>query len=841
MKKFLTLLTLTLISLYTLPQCNVSILSAIDTLEVPCGSTPVLQRDTLGQYAIYNDFNNGTVGLGWLTTSNATLTNPCGVKSTSYLWFGNASTAPRNLTTLPMDLTCGGDICFELKFSIQGVSAPCEGPDLTTEGVTLEYRVGLGVWNTINYFQPNTNGNFNAAYLNAGDYTAWATYCFPIPVAAQQPNVTIRWMQYASTTAQYDHWGLDSITISTNCGQVANLWSTGDTTEFTNAAQSFSDSLYWVMRIIGTDTCYDSVIVSSRVPIVNIVPSQSTFCTNESAVITINPNNSQFIDTNVNYNYSWTPTPLFDSMSINYASVSSLIGDTTIYYTITHPLYPQCSSTDSTILNLGGVKFDSMSYESPNCFRDVNGGSVYFTWLDPISTPFTRLLKNGVHQGYTFNNYYINLEADTYTIIIRDNRCFDTLGFRIELPDSVLLNPFIDTNICQVSPTLQFANPYNGISPYTIYWNNVIGTNTLSLQSINDTTISVFALDSVNCSTDTFTYTFVLPPPINIDPFSDTTCPYDYVTMEANAYGGLGNYNYYWWNGETDSIVTIPNTPNHIYSVTVSDGCMTPSTMTPLLYQFPIPDGGLEVTPKLCEFNYIYWSSPNNMLSQEISLEGQVFTTNNGSVVGSPSGIKKAYLILTTPDGCIKKDTSVYEVVARPVADFNYDNIEYVISRNDLVLFENNSFNHEPNNSLWVVENTNYFTNDLNYQFTNAGTYDILLIVSNDFGCKDSTEKSIFILPNIEMYIPNAFTPNSDKLNDYFQLMTTDYDMFSFFQITIYDRWGGEVFTSNRSDFKWDGYKDGQRCSNGVYYYIIKAGIQGMKVVEARGPVTLID
>lgn len=840
MRKFLTLLTLTLLSLYALPQCNVSIITPFpDTLEVPCGSTPMLQRDTLGQYAIYNDFNSGTIGLGWLTTSNATLTNPCGVKSTNYLWFGNASTAPRNLTTLPMDLTCGGDICFELKFAIQSAAAPCEGPDLATEGVTLEYRIGLGAWTTINYFQPNTTGNLNAAYLNAGDYTAWATYCYPIPVAAQQPNVTIRWMQYASTTAQFDHWGLDSITISTNCGQVSNLWSTGDTTEFTTVAQSFSDSLYWVRRIAGNDTCYDSVVVSSRVPIVNITPAHSTFCSDELAVVTINPNQSQFVDPNVNYNYSWTPTPLFDSMSINYASVSSLLGDTTIYYTFTHPLYPQCSSTDSTILNLGGVKFDSMSYTNPTCFRDVNGGSVYFDWYNQISNPFTGLFLNGTVQGYTYQHTYNNLPADTYTLVIRDNRCFDTLGFRIELPDSVLLNTFIDTNICQVSPTLQSVTPHNGISPYTIYWDNVIGSSTLSLQSMNDTTISVFALDSVNCSTDTFTYTFVLPPPINIDPITDTTCPYDPMVLEANANGGLGTYTYQWWDGSTDSTVNITNIPNYTYSVIVSDGCMIPSTMIPTLYQYSIPNDGLYVTPKLCEYDNIFWDSPDNMLSQNITLEGQTFTTNTGDVIGSPSGIKNAYLSLVTLDGCIKKDTVQYEVIANPIADFYYDPVAHILLQNDLVLFENTSHNYV--SSIWNVENSDYYTTDLNYQFEKAGNYNIILHVSNDFGCTDSTSQNIHILPNVEMFLPNAFTPNGDNMNEDFRLMMTDYTMFVFFNITIYNRWGGEVFSSDEADFKWDGTHNSKRCSNGVYYYVMKAGMAGSEIIELKGSVTLLD
>ncbi len=72
--------------------------------------------------------------------------------------------------------------------------------------------------------------------------------------------------------------------------------------------------------------------------------------------------------------------------------------------------------------------------------------------------------------------------------------------------------------------------------------------------------------------------------------------------------------------------------------------------------------------------------------------------------------------------------------------------------------------------------------------------------------------------PGFEM-IPNVFTPDSDGYNDLFVPQCTGNTEY---RITIYNRWGREVFKGNQ-DHLWDGNINGVKASEGVYYYVISA------------------
>jgi gliding motility-associated-like protein len=71
-----------------------------------------------------------------------------------------------------------------------------------------------------------------------------------------------------------------------------------------------------------------------------------------------------------------------------------------------------------------------------------------------------------------------------------------------------------------------------------------------------------------------------------------------------------------------------------------------------------------------------------------------------------------------------------------------------------------------------------------------------------------------------DIFIPNIFTPNNDRFNDYFTVpeLPEDNCRNRFLSVAIYNRYGREVFYSNNRDFRWFG----QNVKNGVYYYLIK-------------------
>lgn len=71
-----------------------------------------------------------------------------------------------------------------------------------------------------------------------------------------------------------------------------------------------------------------------------------------------------------------------------------------------------------------------------------------------------------------------------------------------------------------------------------------------------------------------------------------------------------------------------------------------------------------------------------------------------------------------------------------------------------------------------------------------------------------------------EILIPNSFTPNEDEKNDYFYpVLTCEY---SYYSITIFDRWNNIIFTSNNINAKWDGRFKGNLCPDDIYVYRIE-------------------
>ncbi|MFM7618694.1 MAG: gliding motility-associated C-terminal domain-containing protein, partial [Bacteroidota bacterium] len=95
------------------------------------------------------------------------------------------------------------------------------------------------------------------------------------------------------------------------------------------------------------------------------------------------------------------------------------------------------------------------------------------------------------------------------------------------------------------------------------------------------------------------------------------------------------------------------------------------------------------------------------------------------------------------------------------------------------------------------------------------GNYAVLLIVANENGCVDTLNTFIQINESGSLTLPNIFTPNGDGENDRF----LPFEEFpGQWQLTVFNRWGTEVFQTNNISQGWNGGD----CISGTYYWIIK-------------------
>ena len=112
----------------------------------------------------------------------------------------------------------------------------------------------------------------------------------------------------------------------------------------------------------------------------------------------------------------------------------------------------------------------------------------------------------------------------------------------------------------------------------------------------------------------------------------------------------------------------------------------------------------------------------------------------------------------------------------------------------------------------------------------------------NTTGCvaKDSVQV-IVVADNVpEIFIPNAFTPNGDGENDFFEVYGNGVET-GYFEVRIFDRWGEQVFVSNSFNFKWDGTYKGKSEPPAVYTYAIQmANNDGNPGIMKSGTVTLL-
>lgn len=116
------------------------------------------------------------------------------------------------------------------------------------------------------------------------------------------------------------------------------------------------------------------------------------------------------------------------------------------------------------------------------------------------------------------------------------------------------------------------------------------------------------------------------------------------------------------------------------------------------------------------------------------------------------------------------------------------------------------------------------------FSFESEGLHQVDLLTEE--GC-DST--IILVLENINIYIPNVFSPNGDRSNDFFEVYTKS-EEFLGREMSIFDRWGNLVYKGD----KWDGKLLNVPAKQGVYLYSIRlTDIQGQESF-LNGSVTLL-
>ena len=145
----------------------------------------------------------------------------------------------------------------------------------------------------------------------------------------------------------------------------------------------------------------------------------------------------------------------------------------------------------------------------------------------------------------------------------------------------------------------------------------------------------------------------------------------------------------------------------------------------------------------------------------------------------------------------------------------------------------------------WLTDNGFGCPNCPNLALRPEETVVVTAIATDLNGCSETRTVRIIVDKNELFYLPNAFSPNGDGVNDVFRLYPGP-AVASILSFAVYDRWGGQVFLRENLNPEdalghWDGRRiNGQDPSIGVYIYTVEVRLFDGQVITRAGEVLLM-
>ncbi len=355
---------------------------------------------------------------------------------------------------------------------------------------------------------------------------------------------------------------------------------------------------------------------------------------------------------------------------------------------------------------------------------------------------------------------------------------------------------------------------------------------------------------------DTADIRVVIHPAIDAEfSFEYDTCTAGPTVFTDASVSGSGQITDWSWafgdggtSGEQNPVYTYVDPGDFPATLTVTDinNCQDSYTL-PIEY-FPVPEL-IVIAPSDftgCVPAEIFFDNLSTPISEAYDI-----TWNFGDG-GTSSAISPTYTFespgtytisidIVSPIGC-EVDTTFRDLITilpSPVAGFSYtpdrpSNLEPLVS----------FFDESTGATRWSYDfgdGSQSIDPSPAHEFRDTGVYEVRQIVTHPSGCQDTLVQLIDVIPQVRYFLPNAFTPNQDGLNDEY-LGTGVLEGATNFQMVIVNRWGETVFETNDPLDGWNGRKlnTGDFVQNGVYMVLVTfTGPRGDKY-EYKSAATVI-
>jgi gliding motility-associated-like protein len=605
------------------------------------------------------------------------------------------------------------------------------------------------------------------------------------------------------------------------------FWSNGNTTSSTTGLPAGN----YYLLITDNTGCKDSLLFS-----ITNTPDNLA-----GTVTTINPScsaggSATAVPTGGNppYTYLWSnSTTTVTDNGLSAGSYYVLITDNTgcvdsIAFTLTGAGVPIVTITPSidTVCNGGGDTLKA-------------SGALTYTWL-PVT---------GLSCTSCPNPKASPLVTTTYTVTGDSNGCIATASATVTVlpPPTIVAGASPDT-VCEGHQSTLSAK--GGVS-YT--WApstflsctsclNPIATPTTEI------TYTVIGTDAHGCTNSGTITVYVAPTPVlTVSPNKDI-CPGQSAVLTASGSGS----GFIWEPGNsTSQSITVSPVTTTIYTVTLTGGCgTTQENVTVTVNPMPVPDISADLTSG-CYPLCIQFRNKTTVASGNVEAYSWNFGTGDSSNRETPiycypnSGNFTVDMTATSDSGC-----SATIKVLNMITVYSHPDAAFTVSPQPTTIIEPTiQFTDKSTDvyglSYWVWnfgvpgDDTLSTLENPSYTYPDTGTYCPSLVVMNNHGCVDTVSNCLVIGPLYALYIPDAFSPNGDGLNDVFIAKGNDIKSFEMY---IFDRWGSELFHSTDINNGWNGTVKGGNtiCQEDTYVYLIKATDSKNTDHSYTGKVTLI-
>ena len=492
--------------------------------------------------------------------------------------------------------------------------------------------------------------------------------------------------------------------------------------------------------------------------------------------------------------------------------------------------------------------FDDVLITQPICFGDETGiinaqsaTGVDFTLIDPATDNPT-----GTFIGLPAGSYDLEV-VDGFGCLADTSVTFTEVSSEMNIS---VPNPNFVICVDQEVPFTANANGGEGVLSYFWYNGTVPGgfesnDNPYNVIITDSATYFVHALDEQGCSTDTLSVSAQFDTPIDVlagpEP-SVEICQGECVDLTADAQGGNGILDVEWFEingglstslGALTDVQVCPLT-SAVYVVYANDGCSQTATDTVFVPVFETPEVMIEsdIYSGCFPLTVELFNLTDPLLSDQCSWD--LGDGNLQPICGditytfADAGTYSPELTVTSPLGCTSTgviDVPI-EVYGYPIADFEWTPDPVTLIENEVQLLNlsvnGSNFNWDIGlGETSIEENPVFVLPALDFAFT-----EVCLEAISPFGCADTICKTIFLESELSIFVPNAFTPDNDGVNEVFKPIMSGFDPEQYI-FRIWDRWGVLVFETTDYNAFWTG-----DFENGNYYAQNEVYIWDVEVIE---------